>query len=34
MDRFKKKFEVKYLLFALPSLWTTNLAALIMNDGS
>jgi hypothetical protein len=35
MDRLKKKkFEAKYLLFALPSLWTINLAALIMNDGS
>jgi len=26
MDRLKKKFEAKYLLFALPSLWTINLA--------
>jgi hypothetical protein len=30
----KKKIEAKYLLFALPSLWTINLAVLIMNDGS
>ena len=26
MDRLKKKTEAKYLLFALPSLWTINLA--------
>ena len=26
MDRLKKKIEAKYLLFALPSLWTINLA--------
>jgi hypothetical protein len=34
MDHLKKKIEAKYLLFALPSLWTINLAALITNDGS
>jgi hypothetical protein len=34
MDRVKKKIEAKYLLFALPSRWTINLAALITNDGS
>ena len=33
MDRFKK-MEKKYLLFALPSLWTINLAAVISYDGS
>ena len=26
MDRLKKKIEAKYLLFALPSIWTINLA--------
>jgi len=26
MDRLKKKIEAKYLLFALPSLWTINVA--------
>ena len=26
MDRLKKKIEAKYLSFALPSLWTINLA--------
>jgi hypothetical protein len=31
---FEKKIEAKYLLFALPSLWTINLAAVIMNDGT
>ena len=30
----KKNFEAKYLLFALPSLWTINLAALITNNDS
>jgi hypothetical protein len=34
MERLKRKIEAKYLLFALPSLWTINLVALIMNDGS
>jgi hypothetical protein len=34
MDRLEKKFEVKYLLFTLPSLWTINLVAFITNDGS
>jgi hypothetical protein len=26
IDRLKKKFEAKYLLFVLPSLWTINVA--------
>jgi hypothetical protein len=34
MDRLKKTFEAKYVLFALPYLWTINLAALITDDGS
>jgi hypothetical protein len=32
MDHLKKKFEAKYFLFALPSLWTINLATHLMQS--